>query len=851
MLALEHSRRQQPFPFSCGMESVFHDPYLSQSMNTYTSFDSGASFASIPFSFYDSNTLTSEAPPDATSIAMFASRSNSSFNPSSPHSELPPPTLSNASAASIPSNNSSTVGSPYSAHAQAVSSQDSWSSSNTGLALGSTILSNDNYDQGFGGVELESEMRFSLHGKMAEDFVGESNFSSVPNRPATSASSGKPQSSGLSPKPAMVEGSVAGDCVTIDAVLARASSAITPSLFHSSARCQSLAVSSSTPTESSQTTSQPPKAVIQSPSNSRSPTQVSKAPSFSSQSFSSATSALAHASNSGNPPINMSSFDTKANPTTAPYASRFHSHFFAQSTGNFMPPLESSCSFFLSDPSSHVQCRSCKKSCVSHACSESALDFRLLTSLHSDPALIQPTNNSYPDTTVAYPSHTMYHPHAMYGVNSATPSPNPSHPDQLSQNYAPTHLSPEMSSHIFYNNYQHAPYLHRRASVTSLNSRQSRQSPMSASADFDSETQEKGRCPHPDCGRVFKDLKAHMLTHQSERPEKCPILNCEYNQKGFARKYDKNRHTLTHYKGTMVCGFCPGSGSSVEKSFNRADVFKRHLTSVHGVEQNPPNSRKRSPGGANKKATNYCQDATGKCSTCSATFSNAQDFYEHLDDCVLRVVQQEEPSEAINQQHLAEIAADEAVKATMERNMLTNTEETVALSAEEEDDEEDDEDEDDDDEDDPSYKARSGKGMVKSAKPTQASRAVLNGGISKSTRSGRNGLTFSKGGVPLVGKGRRKRKHYPVSWGISADKMKMRKRVLCVYDGERRLWKDDMMLNNEFEVRMNLADGKSYFTDLDVETLKRADAIHGSTEEERGPWMQEEVQGFNLEELMS
>lgn len=412
-----------------------------------------------------------------------------------------------------------------------------------------------------------------------------------------------------------------------------------------------------------------------------------------------------------------------------------------------------------------------------------------------------------------------------------------------------------MSSHIFYNNYQTPPYLHRRNSVSSSNSRQSRQSPLSGNAEFDAEAQEKGRCPHPDCGRVFKDLKAHMLTHQLERPEKCPILNCEYNQKGFARKYDKNRHTLTHYKGTMVCGFCPGSGSAVEKSFNRADVFKRHLTSVHGVEQTPPNSRKKGPTGLNKRAANFCQDATGKCSTCSATFNNAQDFYEHLDECVLRVVQQEEPSEAINQQRLAEVATDEAVKATMERHMLTDVEKPLATAGDEdedEDEEDEDEDEDEEDEDDPSYNTRSGKGLLKSTKANPVSRAVINGGISKSTRSARKGLTHSKGGVTLVGKGRRKRKHYPTSWGVAADKMKMRKRVLCLYDGERRLWKDDMMLNNEFEVRMNLPDGKSYVTDLDVETLKRAEAIHGATEEERGPWVPEEgTQGFNLEELMS
>lgn len=109
-------------------------------------------------------------------------------------------------------------------------------------------------------------------------------------------------------------------------------------------------------------------------------------------------------------------------------------------------------------------------------------------------------------------------------------------------------------------------------------------------------------------------------------------------------------------------------------------------------------------------------------------------------------------------------------------------------------------------------------------------------------------MTFSKGGVPLVGKGRKKRKHYPVSWGCPAEKMKMKKRVLCVYDGSRRLWKDDMMLDSEFEVRVPLGDGKSYVTDLDVETVNRAEALHGATEEEKGPWIQDDV---DIEELMS
>lgn len=344
---------------------------------------------------------------------------------------------------------------------------------------------------------------------------------------------------------------------------------------------------------------------------------------------------------------------------------------------------------------------------------------------------------------------------------------------------------------------------------------------------------ENRRCPYPECGKLFKDLKAHLLTHQAERPEKCPITTCEYHRKGFSRKYDKNRHTLTHYKGTMVCGFCPGSGTPSEKSFNRADVFKRHLTSVHGVEQTPPNSRKRSPTGSTKKLSSYCADATGKCSTCNSTFNNAQDFYEHLDECVMRVVQQEEPTEAINEQHLSSINSDEKVIETMDRHMIKTEEESIDLEL----DEDDEDDEDDEEEDDSSYNKRANK---------KSKSAVLHGGIRK------RGLTWSQGGVKVAGKGRKNRKNYPPSWGMSPDRVTMKKRILVCYDGERRLVKDDMMLSRDFEVRMPLPDGESYVTDLDVETLKRAEGFHGATEEERGPWMLDEMpQDVDLGELMA
>jgi len=369
----------------------------------------------------------------------------------------------------------------------------------------------------------------------------------------------------------------------------------------------------------------------------------------------------------------------------------------------------------------------------------------------------------------------------------------------------------------------------RRPSLVSYHSSYSGEQTLSGD-----ESKEKQRCPHPECGRSFKDLKAHMLTHQTERPEKCPIQTCDYHVKGFARKYDKNRHTLTHYKGTMVCGFCPGSGSAAEKSFNRADVFKRHLTAVHGVEQTPPNSRKKTAGGAAKKLTGYAPDATGKCSTCSATFSNAQDFYEHLDDCVLRIVQQEDPAEAINAKRLAEVENDRDVHNTLEKNNLPTTTMVTATA-----------DDDEDmlvDEDDDQSKTRA------SGSPTKKSKGNPANGVQKS-----KGLTHSRGGVPLpTGKsrGRKNRRDYPSSWGFDKGQMTMKKRVMAVFDGPRRLAKDDMMLSTDHEVRVPLQDGKSYVTDLDIQTLKRAHGFHGATDEEKGPWVSDDPTEEELKKML-
>ncbi|KAI0197408.1 hypothetical protein EV127DRAFT_10279 [Xylaria flabelliformis] len=439
-----------------------------------------------------------------------------------------------------------------------------------------------------------------------------------------------------------------------------------------------------------------------------------------------------------------------------------------------------------------------------------------------DPSLIHPEIRGpmVPPPPMSAYDHSGYSPQNQYphspalsGATSPAPilrteSQSPYMPSYNQQQYSPYGISPAQG---------------RRPSL----SYQSHASSHEYTYNSD-ESEKKQRCPHPDCGKTFKDLKAHMLTHQTERPEKCPILTCEYHVKGFARKYDKNRHTLTHYKGTMVCGFCPGSGSSAEKSFNRADVFKRHLTAVHGVEQTPPNSRKKNSPSANngKKLTGYAPDATGKCSTCSATFSNAQDFYEHLDDCVLRIVQQEDPAEAINAQRLAEVEDDKEVKQTLEKNQLPLTTQPISNSDDEEDDEMADEEEQYDD---------AGQ-MRKLASPAKRKNNPPNG-VQKS-----RGMTHSRGGVAVSTKtkGRKNRQNYPSSWGFDKGQMTMKKRVLTVFDGPRRLAKDDMMLSTEHEVRVKLSDGKSYVTDLDVNTMRRAEGFHNATPQEKGIWISDD-----------
>ncbi|KAI5239256.1 hypothetical protein E4T42_08764 [Aureobasidium subglaciale] len=428
-----------------------------------------------------------------------------------------------------------------------------------------------------------------------------------------------------------------------------------------------------------------------------------------------------------------------------------------------------------------------------------------------DPTLIQPLSPTPPTTQMHSDSkHLFPHP--------PSPTPSSAHSNRSSGVLRTSSVRSNRPTSPYIPSQTWNPYptssSTRRHSISSAHSHHSRQSQSSSDSEGN-----KGVCPIASCGRHIKDLKAHLLTHKNERPEKCPITSCEYHIKGFARKYDKNRHTLTHYKGTMVCGFCPGSGSSSEKSFNRADVFKRHLTSVHGVEQTAPNARRRSGGSSGSKSSLHKTGITGMCSTCGVAFANVQDFYEHLDECVLRVIQRGDPCEAINERILGSMIDDKSVRETLERHSLSNTSGFSGSAVF-----------DDDDEDEDDHEEYIKNEIV--------SPVLSNSNVRDAPRQG---MTYSKGGVSLhsMTKNNKRRKNYPPAWNAAPEKMRMKKRVLCVFDGPRRLWKDDLMLGMDNQVREPLS-GRNWVTSLDVQTLRRAEGLLEATEEEKGSWMDEQ-----------
>jgi len=297
-------------------------------------------------------------------------------------------------------------------------------------------------------------------------------------------------------------------------------------------------------------------------------------------------------------------------------------------------------------------------------------------------------------------------------------------------------------------------------------------------SEFDNETRERNRCPIPECGKAFKDLKAHMLTHLDERPQKCPVVSCEYHKRGFARRYDCSRHTLTHYKGTMVCSWCPGNGSSAEKSFNRADVFKRHLMTYHGVEGTTPNGRPRKTPPANSIMTSFFPSggASGTCPTCGGTFRSPTELYEHLDECVVLHVQQLDEGEAASDRLPSATDDEEFAQAVFARNNIAFAPVNDVMN---------------------SY----------NEPVPELARGGGGGGGSRSSRSRRAGTTSGKGGVTKSAKlGRPRNKKSPRR---QMDDGKPSKRHTSFNgDPRRQSTKDETVLSSACEARTMVPGGE-------------------------------------------
>ena len=193
------------------------------------------------------------------------------------------------------------------------------------------------------------------------------------------------------------------------------------------------------------------------------------------------------------------------------------------------------------------------------------------------------------------------------------------------------------------------PSLMSGSTVSSRNSstRSTRSSIWDPSEDRNSNV--RGVCLIPECsGLCFKDVDAHMrITHFTERlAEMCPVKTCERHLRGFTRAGDKKRHVFTHFKGTLVCGFCTSDSTSFSQAADRVDLFLTHLIKNHGVRVwhiEPPSDSGRL---VRTNRTSKSNSPVATCSVCSEPFT-AQVLYEHLPGCILREVTKYEESNGL------------------------------------------------------------------------------------------------------------------------------------------------------------------------------------------------------------
>ena len=295
-------------------------------MNHYGSFDQSAGYATLPFSFYENPTLFVEAPLEDIKYDLSRSLSSTGSLHQNSHSsnEHTLSLISSASGPSLPSASSSTVGSPHSGHSHPISSADSWTSA-INFNAHPAIANSEGFVSDYSGVDFGHEHAFGTATKLQDNFVGKCvDLSSFPTRSSTF--SVKCSSSNLpfiqrppfsaSPEPVAAES------------FERSSEAAPSRLVRGNASVR-------TPQQHILQTFKQPTT----PASARSRTPSTSSSSIIRAPISGLTVPSQSPSRSYPPPLSPALSPPQHVPN------QFQSHFFAQSSGTFMPPLESSCSF--------------------------------------------------------------------------------------------------------------------------------------------------------------------------------------------------------------------------------------------------------------------------------------------------------------------------------------------------------------------------------------------------------------------------------------------------------------------------------------------------------------------------
>lgn len=332
MLAFERSRQQQLFLPYGDLDATLQELPSPFDMPAFAQPEPPAAFATQPFPYYENTALFAEAPTDFSKYDMMRSASsNSSLKPSSQQSELPPSAFSSASGRSLPSASSSTVGSPYSGHSHLALPQDSWMGSAETLDLAPTIVNPDSFAPEFVGATLEPDFSFGAHDKLPGSFVGEcadlslaqprsSTFASVPTGPsAPSVSSSATATAVASPELLAVDSKPASTHRP-QALDAARRQARPPQPQPGQLRARHTAPVFKSPA--------PPAPAL------------FRTSTFASPAGRRSSVACPPSPTTGGPAAVV----THSHPPMEQHASQFQTHFFAQSSGSFVPPLESSCS---------------------------------------------------------------------------------------------------------------------------------------------------------------------------------------------------------------------------------------------------------------------------------------------------------------------------------------------------------------------------------------------------------------------------------------------------------------------------------------------------------------------------